>query len=126
MDKIVMSNMIFKSFSGVLQQEKENGQEFVITLTLEIPRIKGCRTDHIRDTVDYGKVFDLVKDYVEHVSCDLIEYMAEQIILRVMRKNSMVERITCEIRKPKAPIDGDFEYMSVIIERTREQMEEVL
>ena len=126
MDKIVLSNMKFKSFSGVLREEKENGQKFVITLTLEIPKIKGCRTDHIRDTVDYGKVFNTVKDYVENVSCDLIEYMAEQIIVRVMRDHSMVEKITCEIQKPKAPIDGDFEYMSVIIGRRREELEDIL
>ena len=80
----------------------------------------------IADTVDYGKVFSIVKDYVENASVDLIEYMAYQIIVKIMRAFSEVKEISCEIQKPRAPIDGDFDYMSVIISRTRDEMEKDL
>ena len=123
MDKIVLKNMRFISHSGVLPEEKKNGQEFVITLTLEVKDIPACRTDRLEDTVNYAAVFALVKDYVENVSCDLIEYMAGNIISRVMSAFPAVEKITCEIQKPKAPIDGEFDYMSVIIKRTRTEWE---
>ena len=126
MDKIVLKNMRFRSFSGVLPQEKEDGQDFVITLTLTLKDIPGCRTDKLSDTVDYGKVFSIVKDYVENASVDLIEYMAYQIIVKIMRAFSEVKEISCEIQKPRAPIDGDFDYMSVIISRTRDEMEKDL
>ena len=39
---------------------------------------------------------------------------------------SEVKEISCEIQKPRAPIDGDFDYMSVIISRTRDEMEKDL
>ena len=52
--------------------------------------------------------------------------MAENIILRIMRSFSLIERITCEIQKPTAPIDGNFDYMSVIIDRSRKELEEIL
>lgn len=126
MDKIILKNMRFRSFSGVLAEEKSEGQNFVVTLTLELKEIPGCRTDKLSDTVDYGKVFSMTKDYVENTSCDLIEYMAENIIIRIMRCFSLVESITCDIQKPTAPIDGDFDYMSVIIGRTRQELEKVL
>ena len=126
MDKIVMKNMRFVSHSGVLPKEKEEGQEFVVTLTLEIKDIPGCRSDDLLDTVNYAAVFELVRDYVEDVSCNLIEYMAEHIIRKVMSAFTQVEKITCEIQKPNAPIDGDFDYMSVIIKREREDMEKKL
>ena len=126
MDSIIMENMRFSSFSGVLPEEKKNGQIFVVSLVLEIPQISGCKSDNIRDTVDYGKVYAMVKDYVEQVSCNLIEYMAEQIIVRILRSFSMVEKVTCEIKKPQAPIDGDFDYMSVRIGRSRMELEEAL
>ena len=82
--------------------------------------------DKLSDTVDYGKVFSIVKDYVENASVDLIEYMAYQIIVKIMRAFSEVIEISCEIQKPRAPIDGDFDYMSVIISRTRDEMEKDL
>ncbi len=115
--------MRFRSFSGVLPEEKKDGQDFVITLTLTLKDIPGCRTDKLSDTVDYGKVFSMVKDYVENTSVDLIEYMAYQIIMKIMRAFCEVKEISCEIRKPQAPITGDFDYMSVIISRTRKEME---
>lgn len=126
MDKIVLKNMRFRSFSGVLAEEKKDGQDFVITLTLTLKDIPGCRTDKLSDTVDYGKVFSIVKDYVENASVDLIEYMAYQIIVKIMRAFSEVKEISCEIQKPRAPIDGDFDYMSVIISRTRDELEKGL
>ena len=118
--------MQFVSHSGVLESEKEQGQNFVISLTLSIPRIKGCKTDDVRDTVDYSRVFSMVKDYVENLSCDLIEYMAHGIIVMLMRSFSSIEIIKCEIKKPTAPIDGVFESMNVVITRTRKQLEEEL
>lgn len=126
MDKIVLKNMRFRSFSGVLPEEKKDGQDFVITLTLTCSDIPGCKTDKLSDTVDYGKVFSMVKNYVERASVDLIEHMGYQIIVKIMRAFSMVDQISCEIQKPKAPIDGDFDYMSVIVSRTRAQMEQEL
>lgn len=126
MDKIILNNMRFRSFSGVLESEKKEGQLFVVTLTLEIPFIKGCRTDDLHDTVDYSRVFSMVKALIEENSFDLIEYMAEKVIALVLRNFSDVEAVTAEISKPTAPIDGDFDDMRVIIRRTREQMEEVL
>ena len=126
MDKIVLKNMRFRSFSGVLPEEKKAGQDFVITLTLTCSDIPGCKTDKLSDTVDYGKVFSMVKNYVETTSVDLIEYMAYQIIVKIMRAFSMVDEVSCEIQKPKAPIDGDFDYMSVIIARKRTEMESEL
>ncbi|MBO4474073.1 MAG: dihydroneopterin aldolase [Clostridiales bacterium] len=122
MDKIVLSNMRFRSRSGVLPKEKKDGQDFVVTVTMEIPDIRGCRTDDIADTVDYGEVFALVRDYIEGVSCNLIEYMAENVIIRIMKAYPVVEKVTCEIRKPLAPIDGCFDSMNVVIARTREQI----
>ncbi len=76
--------------------------------------------------MDYSHVFSITRDFVENTSCDLIEYMSEQIIIRVLRAFSMIEACTCQIKKPMAPIDGDFDSMNVTIRRTREQLESML
>ncbi len=118
--------MRFRSHSGVLEEEKRDGQDFVVSLELEMENIPACRTDNIYDTVDYGAVFQMVRDYLETTVCNLIEYMAENIIIRVFQKYSSIERITCEIKKPNAPINGDFDYMGVVITRERDEMENFL
>ncbi|MBQ0012848.1 MAG: dihydroneopterin aldolase [Clostridiales bacterium] len=126
MDRITLQNMSFRSHSGVLPEEKEQGQNFVVTLNLDIPEIPACKTDKLDDTVNYARVFEITRDYVENVSCDLIEYMAHEIILRVMREFEMIACMTCEIKKPTPPIDGQYDSMNVTIARSRIQMEDLL
>ena len=126
MDSITLQNMQFVSHSGVLPEEKLNGQNFIVTLILNISEIPACQTDDLMDTVNYAKVFEITRDFVENVTCDLIEFMAHEIILRVMREFEIIEEITCEIKKPTPPIDGKYDSMNVTITRTRAQLEEML
>lgn len=125
-DKITLQNMRFQSKSGVLPEEKEKSQEFIVTLELSVSEIPACLTDCLDDTVNYAEVFELARAAVEDESCDLIEYMAAKIILRVMRSFPIIDEITCEIKKPHAPIEGNFDSMNVCITRTRAQLETLL
>jgi len=123
MDKILMKAMRFQSHSGVLEEEKKNGQTFVVSVTLYVPDIKAFSTDKLSDTIDYSQIYTIVKDTVENLQCDLIEYMAGEIMRNVMRAEKTIEKITVKIEKPLAPIDGDFESMGVEMTRTRNDLE---
>ncbi|MBR3057301.1 MAG: dihydroneopterin aldolase [Clostridiales bacterium] len=123
MDKILLNNMRFISHSGVLEEEKKNGQTFVVSMELDLPEVKAWKTDALEDTIDYSKVFEIVRKTVEEIQCDLIEYMAGRIIRNVMSAFGEVERIKVKIEKPLAPIEGDFESMGVEIARSRKDLE---
>ena len=123
MDKILMNSMRFVSHSGVLEEEKKNGQTFVVSLELFVSEIPAWKTDCLSDTIDYSKVFEIVKNTVEILQCDLIEYMAGEIMKNVMSAFEEVEKITVRIEKPLAPIEGDFESMGVEITRSRNDLE---
>ncbi len=126
MDKIILKKMRFEGICGVLPSEKELPQPFLVTMTLEIPRIRACDTDDLEDTVDYGKIFSIVKKTVEEGYYDLIEYMAGQILRNVFSADDMISAATVLVEKPQAPIDGDFKAMAVEIRRTRDELEEAL
>lgn len=123
MDKILMNSMRFVSHSGVLEEEKKNGQTFVVSLELFVSEIPAWKTDCLSDTIDYSKVFEIVKNTVENLQCDLIEYMAGEIMKNVVSAFEEVEKITVRIEKPLAPIEGDFESMGVEITRSRNDLE---
>ncbi|MBO4496120.1 MAG: dihydroneopterin aldolase [Clostridiales bacterium] len=123
MDKILMNSMRFVSHSGVLEEEKKNGQTFVVSLELFVSEIPAWKTDCLSDTIDYSKVFEIVKNTVENLQCDLIEYMAGEIMKNVMSAFEEVEKIMVRIEKPLAPIEGDFESMGVEITRSRNDLE---
>ena len=123
MDKIILKQMRFEGICGVFPAEKELPQPFLVTLTLEISKIPACETDDLADTVDYGKIFSIVKKTVEEGSYDLIEYMAGEILRNVLSADTMIQAATVLVEKPQAPIDGEFKSMAVEIRRTREEPE---
>lgn len=118
-NRIIMKGMRFWSYSGVLEFEKSDGQEFVVNLTLGFLELQATRTDRISDTVDYGQVFSVVRDIVEGKNFDLIEAMAESIAGEVLSRFKEVDALEIGVRKPNAPVEGCFDYMEARLFRER-------
>ncbi len=118
-NRIIMKGMRFWSYSGVLEFEKNDGQEFVVNLTLGLTELKATRTDRISDTVDYGAVFTVVRNVVEGKNFDLIEAMAESIAGEVFTSFKEIDALEIGVRKPNAPVEGCFDYMEARLFRER-------
>jgi len=118
-NRIIMKGMKFWSYSGVLEFEKNEGQEFGVNLTLGFLELKAGHTDCISDTVDYGQVFAVVRDIVEGHKFDLIEAMAETIASEVLAQFQTVDALEIGVRKPNAPVEGCFDYMEARLFRER-------
>ncbi|NTW71205.1 MAG: dihydroneopterin aldolase [Eubacteriaceae bacterium] len=119
MDSIIMKNMAFFGYHGVMNEEKVLGQKFFIDVQLFADLEKAGRTDNVTDTIHYGMVYSLIKDTVENERYGLIEALAERICSRVLHDFPLVSRITVRVKKPEAPVPGIFDYMGVEIERKR-------
>ncbi len=118
-DRILMTGMSFYGRTGYFSFEKENGQIFCVDLTLYFRDLKAVRTDELKDTVDYGAVFETVRALVEDNCFDLIEKLAGEIIHSVLAKYP-VDAAEILLRKPQAPIEGKFDSMAVSLYRERE------
>lgn len=116
MDKIVAQGMRFNACHGVSPEEKRNPQPFIVDLELSLDLDKAGRSDHLEDTVDYGAVFQCVQDIVEGPSFNLLEALAQAIAERLLAEFTL-EAVKVSVKKPEAPVKGDFKYFSVIIER---------
>lgn len=121
-DRIILAGMVFRGFTGVLASEKRNGQDFIIDLELRLGRIAACMTDDLAQTVDYSVVFREVEDMVARNRDDLIERLAGRLAALILDRHPEVRSVAVTVKKPKAPIDGRFDYMAVSIERGRESM----
>lgn len=123
MDQILMQGMSFYGYTGVLDFEKRDGQIFLVDVELELPPIAACETDRLEDTVSYAAAFDIVKNVFEHERYDLVERLCGVISKRLIESFESVDRVTVTVRKPHAPIDGQFESMGVRITRHRSDFE---
>jgi len=76
--------MSFQGRHGVLPQERETAQEFVVDLAVDCDLRESSRTDNITDTIDYRELRAIVKGVIEGPSMRLLEAMAGQIADRVL------------------------------------------
>ncbi|QSX08524.1 dihydroneopterin aldolase [Alkalibacter rhizosphaerae] len=120
MDKIIMKNLGFYGYHGVLEEEKRLGQRFFVDAVLHLDLSVAGKTDDLNKTVHYGLVYETIKKQVEEKRYDLIEALGENICKDVLKEFPNIIKIVVQIRKPQAPVVGLFDYMAVELERTQE------
>ncbi len=119
MDKIKLTGMRFHGRHGCLGFEREQGQVFVVDLTLFLDLQPAGQSDALNDTVNYAGVFGQVREIVEGEPCNLIEAVAERIAAEILTTHPLVREVGVELKKPDAPIEGRFDCVSVAIVRRR-------
>lgn len=120
MDKIIMENMAFYGYHGVLPEEKALGQKFFADVSLYLPLKRAGETDDLNFTVNYGKVYETIREIVTSERFDLLEALAERICSTILSSYPAVQRIKIRIKKPEAPVSAIFDYFGVEIERERQ------
>lgn len=118
MDKIILKNMKFFAYHGVLEEERLNGQYFFVDTVMSVDLKQAGKTDELGDTVDYSAVYNIIKDITENNKFRLIECLADNISREIMSRYKNIKEILVRIRKPDAPIGGELDWAEVEITRT--------
>ena len=103
-----------EGFHGVLDFERRNGQEFVVDLAIDL---KMPVTDDIAETVHYGQLAGSVVAIISGQPVNLIETLAERIAAEVLT-DRRIRSVSVTVHKPQAPIDAQFDDVSVTISRS--------
>jgi dihydroneopterin aldolase len=115
-DRIVLRGLRGYGRHGVLPEERESGQEFVVDVALDVDLREAGRSDDLRDTVHYGELAAQVVAIVEGEPVDLIEALATRIADHCLSL-ARVERVEVTVHKPHAPVGVPFEDVSVTLVR---------
>ena len=111
---IRLSGLRAKGFHGVLDFERRNGQEFVVDLAIDH---KMPVTHDIAETVHYGQLGGSVVAIISGQPVNLIETLAERIAAEVLT-DRRIRSVSVTVHKPQAPIDAQFDDVSVTISRS--------
>ena len=121
-DSIVLDKLKFFAYHGCLESEKQNGQYFYVSLKLELDLTKPGKSDCLDDTVNYGLIYDCVKDIMTNMRFDLLEALAYTLITRILSDFAMIDKVEVRIDKPCAPgSDGPFP-AAVLMSRSRDEI----
>ena len=120
MDKILIKNLKVYAYHGVNDEEKQNGQIFMIDVKLKFKNLlQPCTSDDLKDTVNCSQVIKTILRVATEKSYDLFETVAEKIASAILAEYSLVEKVSVCVKKPMAPIKVSFDYVGVKITRSR-------
>lgn len=103
--EIILKDMTFHAHHGVMEQEQAVGGEFTVNLRLTTELAKAMETDDIGDTIDYGRIFDIVGSEMA-VRSKLLEHVAGRIIKTLSNEFPGITHIDIEIFKETPPLSG--------------------
>jgi len=115
---ITLRNMRFHARHGCYDFEKEQGNTFLVTLTMKLDTSKAEETDRLQDTLNYQKVYEVVKLEMEQPS-NLIENVAKRILNAVMQSFPEIKSLKIELSKLNPPMGGEVESVSVQMKKKR-------
>ncbi len=113
LDIIRLQNAVFYAYHGVLSDEQNLGGKFQVDVELQCDLSKGAVSDHLKDTVDYERVYDCVRRAVVDRKHFLLEALARSVTSTILKEFRRVVQVTVHVRKPNAPIKGVLDYVEV-------------
>ncbi|WP_085832145.1 dihydroneopterin aldolase [Clostridium merdae] len=119
MDKIIVKGLRVFAYHGVNEEEKRDGQNFEIDVTASLDLSAACTSDCIDDTVSYAKILKTTVRVMKEQSYDLLERAAQRIAEQLFKDFAQIMELEVLLKKPEAPIQADFDYTAVLINRKR-------
>lgn len=114
MDIIFLEQVKVETKLGVPDWERMVAQTIILDLEIAMPHSRGCQTDSIEDTIDYGAVVARVRKTLNENSFKLVEALAEHICQMVVTEFSAP---WVKIRVAKPGILPNVKALGVVIER---------
>ncbi len=118
-DIIRLHNAVFYAYHGVLSDEQNLGGKFEVDVDLHCDLSKGAKSDSLKETVDYERVYNHVRNLVLGKKYFLLEALAATIAEGLLREFQKAQKAVVRVRKPGAPVRGVVDYVEVEITRSR-------
>lgn len=115
MDKISLKSLKFFAYHGVFEQEKIDGQYFSVDCDIFLDT--SICNYKLENTVHYGKLANDIVDFCTSKKFELLETLANKVCDYLLLKYKLIKKIIFTIHKPNAPINEDFEDVSLTVER---------
>src|SRR4029079_9599413 len=117
-DRIELRGLIVRGNHGVFPEERRDGQDFVIDITVWVDLVNAAASDDLADTLDYGALAQPAADIVAGPARNLIETVAGEIAEDLMT-DERVHAVEVVVHKPAAPIPLNFAHAAVVARRSR-------
>jgi 7,8-dihydroneopterin aldolase/epimerase/oxygenase len=113
---IELQGIELHAFHGVLDDERREGQRFLVDLELEPVDTTAASTDRIEDAVDYRDVVAAVVEVSDGHAYHLLEALATALADALVARFPL-QRARVRVRKPDVVLPRPVEHAAVVVER---------
>lgn len=111
---IELEGMEFHAFHGCLEQERREGNTFIVDFYAETDLSEAAESDDLKDTVDYGKVYDIVAREMA-IPSNLLEHVASRILKAVEDEFDGFTYTRVRVSKKNPPVNGTCAWSRVTV-----------
>ena len=115
-DRITLRGLQVFGYHGVLDAEREEGQEFLVDAVLWLDTAAAAATDDLELTANYAALADRLAAIVAS-PVRLIETLAQRLAEAATATEPRAREVEITVHKPHAPVGHRFEDVSVTIRR---------
>ena len=113
--KIYLKNVRFHAYHGVLPQETQVGNDYVVNLDVSYDFSKAMETDELAGTLNYAELYELV------IPSKLLEHVAGRIGKRLFAEYPTIQKIQLAITKVNPPFGADCDGAGVEVVLTNDK-----
>ncbi len=111
-----LTGMKFHAFHGCLDFERIQGAEYIVDFRTEIEMDQAIKSDKLDNTLDYSKIYDLIKKEMS-IPSSLIENVAGRIMASISESFPNLEHFTIKLSKLCPPVNGPADKASITLSR---------
>ena len=120
MDKIYLKNIKIYAYHGCMEEEKKIGSDYLVNLIVHADLSLSCKSDELKDTVDYVALLDIVKNQMK-MRANLLENVADRVVNKIISEFPSVRKAVVKIAKLNPPINGNIDEVVIRREKKRQK-----
>ena len=111
---IRVKNIACYSYHGCMEEEAIIGQKYLVDVEINVDFSEAEQTDDLTKTIDYCDINRIVEEEMA-IRSKLIEHVGRRILTRFSAELNDLESAEVEIKKVNPPINGNVDYVSVVL-----------
>jgi dihydroneopterin aldolase len=114
--KVELRGLELYGFHGVLPEERDHGQRFLVDVRVEPRSDRAAETDEIAHAVDYRAIVEIVRRVSADRGYHLLEALAVALADQLLERLPVVW-VEVTVRKPDVALELPVEHAAVTVER---------
>ena len=115
---ITLHSMRFHAYHGVLPQERLVGNDYEVTVVMDVDISQAALSDDVADTVNYAEVYEVIQKVMSE-PCHLLERVAWCVSEALLSRFSRLDAVEVSITKLNPPMGADCDGAEVKIKVAR-------